>query len=82
MTDHAFKDKVVLIAGGAKNLGGLISREVAKQGANVVVHYNSDSSRTDAEETVSAVKELGGEYMEWMQKAYVIVLAIHQRRYK
>ena len=61
MTDHAFKDKVVLIAGGAKNLGGLISREVAKQGANVVVHYNSDSSRTDAEETVSAVKELGGE---------------------
>ena len=53
------QDKVVLIAGGAKNLGGLISREVAKQGANVVVHYHSDSTRAAAEETVQAVKDRG-----------------------
>jgi len=52
-------DNVVLVAGGAKNLGGLISREVAKQGAKVVVHYNSDSTRKAAEETVQAVKDLG-----------------------
>jgi len=53
------KDKVVLIAGGAKNLGGLISREVAKQGSDVVVHYHSNSSKNDAEDTVKAVQELG-----------------------
>ncbi len=52
-------NKVVVIAGGAKNLGGLISREVAKQGAKVAVHYHSDSTRTAAEETVQAVKDLG-----------------------
>ncbi|KAA5621396.1 short-chain dehydrogenase, partial [Pseudomonas aeruginosa] len=27
MTTHSLKDKVVLITGGAKNLGGLISRK-------------------------------------------------------
>ena len=52
-------EKVVLVAGGAKNLGGLISREVAKQGADVVVHYNSDSTKPDAEATVKAVQDLG-----------------------
>ncbi|KCY31651.1 hypothetical protein J726_4146, partial [Acinetobacter baumannii 1262761-105] len=29
MTTHSLKDKVVLITGGAKNLGGLISRKFA-----------------------------------------------------
>jgi len=53
------KDKVVLIAGGAKNLGGLISREVAKKGADVVVHFNSESTMQAAEKTVKAVKDLG-----------------------
>ncbi len=53
------KDKVVLVAGGAKNLGGLISREVAKQGSDVVIHYHSDSTQKDAEETASAVRNLG-----------------------
>ena len=53
------KDKVVLIAGGAKNLGGAISRAVAKQGSDVVVHYNSDSTKPAAEETVKAVEALG-----------------------
>jgi NAD(P)-dependent dehydrogenase (short-subunit alcohol dehydrogenase family) len=53
------KNKVVLIAGGAKNLGGLISREVAKQGSDVVVHFNSDSTKRAAEETIKAVKSLG-----------------------
>ncbi|WP_299459949.1 SDR family oxidoreductase [uncultured Microscilla sp.] len=53
------KDKVVLITGGGKNLGGLISREVAKQGADVVIHYNSDASRNESEKTAQAVKDLG-----------------------
>ena len=32
MTDHSIKGKTVLIAGGAKNLGGLIARDLAAQG--------------------------------------------------
>jgi len=59
MAKTDLKDKVVLIAGGAKNLGGLISREVAKQGADVVIHYNSDSTKQAAEETKEAVEDLG-----------------------
>ncbi len=60
MTDHSLTDKVVLIAGGAKNLGGLIARDFAERGARAVaVHYNSDASRADAEATVAAVKAAG-----------------------
>lgn len=61
MTHHSVQGKVVVIAGGAKNLGGLISREFAKDGARVVVHYNSDATHTDAEATVQAVKDAGGD---------------------
>ncbi|XYK80302.1 MAG: SDR family oxidoreductase [Labrenzia sp.] len=54
--------KVVLIAGGAKNLGGLISRDMAANGARAVaVHYNSDGSRTAAEKTAAAVKANGAD---------------------
>lgn len=61
MSKHTLKSKVVVVAGGAKNLGGLISREFARDGAKVVVHYNSDSSRRDAEATVKAVRDLGSD---------------------
>lgn len=59
MAKIELKDKVVLVAGGAKNLGGLISREVAKQGSDVVIHFNSDSTKPAAEETLKAVQDLG-----------------------
>ncbi|MDI2590830.1 SDR family oxidoreductase [Pseudomonas sp. N3-W] len=62
MTDHSIKGKVVLIAGGAKNLGGLIARDLAQHGAKaLVIHYNSASSQKDADATVAAVKALGAE---------------------
>lgn len=61
MTHHSVQGKTVIVAGGAKNLGGLISREFAKDGARVVVHYNSDATHTDAETTVQAVKDAGGD---------------------
>lgn len=62
MTDRTLKGKTVLIAGGAKNLGGLIARDFARQGARAVaIHYNSDASRKEAEETVAAVKAAGAE---------------------
>ncbi|MGV2853490.1 SDR family oxidoreductase [Glutamicibacter sp. AGC13] len=60
MAEHTLKGKNVLIAGGAKNLGGLIARQAAEGGANVAIHYNSDSSRADAEQTLAAVEAAGG----------------------
>ncbi|MGP5641636.1 SDR family oxidoreductase [Brachybacterium tyrofermentans] len=60
MVEYALNGKNVLIAGGAKNLGGLIARQAAEAGANVAIHYNSDSSRADAEQTLAAVKAAGG----------------------
>jgi len=61
MSSHTLKGKSVVVGAGAKNLGGLISREFAKGGANVLVHYNSDATRQDAEATVKAVKDLGSD---------------------
>jgi len=63
MAKIELKDKVVFIAGGAKNLGGQISRAVASQGADVVVHYNSDSTKAAADETVKAVEGMGRKAM-------------------
>ncbi len=60
MTDHSLRGKVVLIAGGAKNLGGLIARDLAQQGAAAVaIHYNSAASKADADATVAAVQASG-----------------------
>lgn len=61
-TVHTLQDKVVLIAGGAKNLGGLLARDLAGHGAAAVaIHYNSDASRADAEDTVAAIRAAGAE---------------------
>ncbi|AQA05723.1 short chain dehydrogenase [Mycobacterium sp. MS1601] len=60
MTDNTITSKNILIAGGAKNLGGLISRDLAAHGARAVaVHYNSESTREAAEETAAAINSAG-----------------------
>ena len=62
MADHGIKGKTVIIAGGAKNLGGLIARDLAQQGARAVaVHYNSAATKVDADATVAAVKAAGAQ---------------------
>ena len=62
MADHGLKGKVALVAGGAKNLGGLISRDLAQHGVKAVaLHYNSAASKAAADETVVAVKAAGAE---------------------
>lgn len=61
MSGNELKGKVTLVTGGAKNLGGLISREFAAAGSKVVVHYHSDASKSAADETVSAIGALGSE---------------------
>ena len=60
--NNSLKDKVVLIGGGAKNLGGLIARDLAASGAKaIVVHYNSASTEAAAQETVAAVQAAGAQ---------------------
>jgi NAD(P)-dependent dehydrogenase (short-subunit alcohol dehydrogenase family) len=53
--------KVVVVAGGAKNLGGLISRNLGADRAKIAVHYNSQATAGAARETVEAVKSSGGD---------------------
>jgi len=60
MTDHSIQGKTVLIAGGAKNLGGLLATDLARHGASaVVIHYNSAASKADADRTVAAIEAAG-----------------------
>jgi len=60
MADRGIKGKTALIAGGGKNLGALIARDLAAQGAKAVaVHYNSAPSRAEADATVAALKAAG-----------------------
>lgn len=60
MTNHAITGKTVIIAGGAKNLGGLLARDLAAHGAKAIaIHYNSAATRADAEATVAAVEAAG-----------------------
>ena len=60
MTDHSIKGKTILIAGGAKNLGGLIATDLAGHGARAVaIHYNSAATAADAERTVAAIEAAG-----------------------
>jgi NAD(P)-dependent dehydrogenase (short-subunit alcohol dehydrogenase family) len=62
MANHDIKGKTVLIAGGAKNLGGLLARDLAAHGARAVaIHYNSAATTADAEATVQAVRAAGAE---------------------
>ncbi|MBP0620989.1 SDR family oxidoreductase [Cupriavidus consociatus] len=62
MSKHTIEGKVVLIAGGAKNLGGLIARDLVAHGAKAVaIHYNSAASKADAEATVAALEKAGAQ---------------------
>lgn len=53
------KGKIAVVTGGARDIGRAISVGLAKEGAKVVVNYNS--SKAGANETVEAIKSFGGE---------------------
>jgi 3-oxoacyl-[acyl-carrier protein] reductase len=53
-----FKGKVAMVTGGARDLGRAISIKLAAEGANVVINYFDNKS--DAEETLKIVKNIGG----------------------
>lgn len=52
------KGKVVVVTGSSKGIGATIAKELAKQGANVVINYNS--SAAGAEKVVEEIESLGG----------------------
>ena len=53
MADHLLTGKIALVAGGAKNLGGLIARDLAAHGVGgIAIHYNSGATQKAADETL------------------------------
>ncbi|MGW6585460.1 SDR family oxidoreductase [Streptomyces globisporus] len=58
---QSLNGKTAVVAGGAKNLGGLISRSLGEAGANVVVHYHGENTAADAEKTAEAVRGTGAQ---------------------
>lgn len=54
-----FKGKVAVVTGGSRDIGRAISIKLAKEGAKVVVNFNS--SEAGAKETVDEIKAFGGE---------------------
>jgi NAD(P)-dependent dehydrogenase (short-subunit alcohol dehydrogenase family) len=53
----ALSGKVALVTGGVKNLGADIARELANVGANLALHYNSNSSKADATKLEAELKQ-------------------------
>ena len=51
------EEKTALITGGAKRLGRSISKELARAGYNVIIHYNS--SENDAQSLREELLEFG-----------------------
>lgn len=49
-------NKVVLIIGGAKNLGAEIALLLAPLGAHLALHYNSAKTKKDADELSATLK--------------------------
>ncbi|OEU95955.1 SDR family oxidoreductase [Streptomyces oceani] len=59
MADSTLRDKVTVVGGGERNLGGLVSRTFAEAGAKIVVHFHT--AEQDAERTAEAIREAGGQ---------------------
>jgi len=51
--------KVVIITGASRNMGRLFGVNLAKKGADIVVHYHNKQALADAEQTASLIKEQG-----------------------
>jgi len=54
-----FKGRVAVVTGGARDIGRAISIKLAREGAKVVVNYNS--SEAGATETLNEINSFGGE---------------------
>ena len=61
MAHQMLTGKGVGVGAGAKNLGGLIGRTLGAEGASIIVHYHSDSTKGSADETVKSIKAAGSD---------------------
>ncbi len=57
MTSQTLVGKAVLVTGGARRIGREIALELASAGADVTITYRN--SRTEAEQTLQLIKQLG-----------------------
>jgi len=57
MTSETLVGKAALVTGGARRIGREIALQLAAAGAEVTITYRN--SRTEAEETIKAIKDLG-----------------------
>lgn len=53
----ALQGKVALITGGVKNLGAETALALAGVGANLALHYNSPSSKSEADKLEAEIKQ-------------------------
>lgn len=53
------KDKIALVTGSSKRIGGHLAYSISKTGSKVIVHYNE--SELEAIETVEKINSTGGE---------------------
>ncbi len=53
------KEKVAIVTGGTRDIGKAISLKLAKEGAKVVVNYNSNEA--NAQQTLQEIVSAGGE---------------------
>lgn len=53
------KNKIALVTGAAQRVGRAIALELARAGAQIVVHYHQ--AEASATETVSLIKQMGGQ---------------------
>lgn len=58
-SSHELTGKVALISGAARNMGRAFAAALAAQGADIVVHYHSNNSAADAEETARLIQDQG-----------------------
>ena len=58
-TQRNLTDKTAIVTGASKNMGRAFAAALAARGTDVVVHYHSDKSKSDAEESARIVKENG-----------------------
>ena len=57
MNNGRFQDKVVFVTGSGRGFGAVLANAFAKEGAHLIIHYNSSAS--GAEEVAKAVRALG-----------------------
>lgn len=58
-TNKELAGKVAIITGAARNMGRGYAVALARNGADIVVHYHTERSRADAEETARLVRAQG-----------------------